>query len=183
MMGWTVLGIAVAVVAVCLVGYGISMVNRLRQAQVKIDEAAAGIDVALTKRYDVLTKLLDITKAYAKHEQDTLQEVIRLRNGMTMQERSEANAKMDEAIGRIQVLAEAYPELKSSENFKQLQISVMDVEEHLQAARRVYNGAVSAFNKRLASFPDSLAGKALHLEPKAFFQAETNKRNDVAMTF
>jgi LemA protein len=90
---------------------------------------------------------------------------------------------MDEMAGRINVLAEAYPELKSSENFKQLQIAVSEVEEHLQAARRIYNMNVSAFNQLLASWPAGIVGGMKGHAPKEFFEAEEKKKEDVKMAF
>lgn len=174
--------IAVALILILVIMF-ISISNKLARAQIKIDEAESGIDVALTKRYDVLTKQLDITKAYAKHEKETLEAVINLRKGMTMTERSAAAAEMNRVQERINIVAENYPELRSSENFRALQASVNDVEEHLQAARRAYNANVSSYNQMLAVFPDSVVAGMKHLTPREFFEAEEIKRNDVKMEF
>jgi len=170
-------------VAVLLLLWYIATRNRIVRAEVKINEAESGIDVALTKRYDVLTKMLDATKGYAKHERETLGEVVNLRKGMTMNERNQANAKMDELLGRINVLVENYPELKASENFKQLQKSIMDVEEHLQAARRLYNGNVTIFNNIIVAFPSSVVAGMMGRGKKEFFKAEAQKKADVKMDF
>ena len=148
-------------------------------AVVKIDESLSGIDVALTKRYDVLTKMMDVVKAYAKHEKETLFEVINLRKDMTIQEKNEANKAMDENMKKINIVAENYPELKSSENYKTLQQSIADVEEHLQAARRLYNSNVSLFNQLLVTFPTSSIAKNKGMTKKDFFEADETKREDV----
>ena len=179
---WIVAGVLAVILIVLIVWY-ISTANAFRRAAVKIQEAASGIDVALTKRHDTLVKLLDIAKGYAKHEKETLLETVRLRSDMTMGERSAASQAMDSAMGRIHVLAEAYPELRSNENFRQLQVAVMDVEEHLQAARRLYNGNVSAYNQMLVLFPKSIVAGMMHLTAKEFFEAEPVKRGDVKMEF
>lgn len=171
--------IGIIVVIAIIVIWIISASNRLNRAIVKIDEASSGIDVALTKRYDTLTKMIDVVKGYAKHEKETLFEVINLRKDMTMEEKSKANAKMDENFQKIQVIAEAYPELKSSENYNTLQKSIADVEEHLQAARRLYNANVSSYNQMLVSFPTSIIANNKGLTKKDFFEADTTKKEDV----
>lgn len=175
--------IVVAIVVVILVGWYIGTSNKLNRAVVKIEEADSGIDVALTKRYDALTKMLEITKGYAKHEKETLGEVINLRKGMSIAEKQDANNKMTETFGKINVLAEAYPELKSSENFKTLQLSVADVEEHLQAARRLYNANISSYNQEIVSFPTSIVAGMKGFVKKEFFEADETKREDVKMEF
>ncbi len=173
----------VLVIAALVAVWYIWTSNSLKQMKVKIAEALSGIDVALTKRYDALTKLLDITKAYAKHEQETLAQVVQMRSGMTMKDRMEASASMDKAMGQINVLAEQYPELRSSDNFRQLQVSVMDVEEHLQAARRAYNGNVSAYNQAIVAFPKSIVANNLGMQREAFFEASQQAKGDVKMEF
>ena len=174
-----ILVIVVAIIALIVAICFISISNKLNRSIIKIDEASSGIDVALTKRYDVLTKMIDVVKAYAKHEKETLFEVINLRQNMTVQEKTEANAAMDENFKRINVVAENYPELKSSENYKTLQQSIADVEEHLQAARRLYNSNVSIYNQMLVSFPSSVIANNKGLTKRDFFEIEENKRSDV----
>lgn len=173
---------AVAVIVILLIA-GIGISNKLSRAQVKIEEAESGIDVALTKRYDVLTKQLDIVKAYAKHEAQTLEKVIELRRGMSMAEKNQAAAAMSEMQAKIRLTAEAYPELRSAENFRALQASVNDTEEHLQAARRAYNANVSVFNQLLVTFPSSVIAGMRGLTRRDFFEAEPQKRDDVKMEF
>ena len=176
-MSWLL--IVVAVIALIVVVWYISTSNNLNRSVVKIDEALSGIDVALTKRYDVLTKMIDVVKAYAKHEKETLFEVIELRKDMSIKERNDANRAMDENFKKISVVAENYPELKSSENYKTLQQSIADVEEHLQAARRLYNSNVSLYNQLLVSFPTSSIAKNKGMTKKEFFEADEVKKEDV----
>lgn len=178
-MNLTTILIIVGIVLFILVVWYISVSNKLNRAVVKIDESLSGIDVALTKRYDVLTKMIDVVKAYAKHEKETLFEVINLRKDMTMQEKNDANKAMDENFKRINIVAENYPELKSSENYKTLQQSIADVEEHLQASRRLYNSNVSLFNQMLVTFPTSSIAKNKGLTKKDFFEADETKKEDV----
>lgn len=172
----------VAIVAVLLLWW-IGTYNGIKRLEIKVKEGLSGIDVALTKRYDVLTKLLDVVKGYQKHEKEILSEVIRLRSGMTMQERNAVNQQMDSAFGRINMLAESYPELKSSNNFMQLQNAIVDTEEHLQAARRLYNANVTAYNEKIVTFPNSIVAGSMGASAKEFFEAEAAKRQDVKMNF
>ncbi len=123
--------------------------------------------------------MMDTVKTYAKHEKETLFEVINLRKGMSLEEKNQENSKMTKNLERINVLAEAYPELKSSENYKTLQQSIVDVEEHLQAARRMYNSNVSMFNQMIVTFPTSIVANSKSLTKKAFFEAEDVKKSDV----
>lgn len=177
-MGWFIL--ILVIIALIVIWY-IATRNGLRRAEVKIDEALSDIDVALIKRHDVLVKMLDISKSYARYERDTLFETIKLRAGMNMTDRSQAIREMNQANGFINAVAESYPELKSSENFRQLQLSVMDVEEHLQAARRVYNSNISYLNQKIVSFPSSIVASQTGIHQRDFLEAETAQKQDVKM--
>ena len=175
--------IIIGVVVLVIVIWYISTSNALNRAVVKIDEANSGIDVALTKRYDVLTKMLETVKGYAKHEKETIVESINLRKGMTLPEKTEINNKMTDAFTKLNVVAENYTDLKASENFKALQLSIADVEEHLQAARRLYNANVSTFNQMIVTFPTSIIANSKGLTKKDFFEVEENKKQDVEIKF
>lgn len=157
----------------------ISIINKLKRTIVKIDEANSGIDIALTKRYDVLVKMMDVVKAYTKHEKKTLFEVIKLRQNMTLDEKKDVNHKMSNNFDKIQIIAENYPELKSSENYQMLQKSIIEVEEHLQAARRMYNANVSIYNQMIVSFPTSIVASSKSMKKKDFFEVEEIKKSDV----
>lgn len=174
--------IVLVLIAVVVISI-IVMSNNLNKALVKIDEADSGIDVALTKRYDVLTKMIETVKGYAKHEKEVLFDVVKIRKGMTIEEKNEANKQMDETMSKINVLAENYPDLKASENFKTLQDSITDVEEHLQAARRLYNANISSYNQMIVTFPISIIAGTKGLSKREFFVAEEHKKQDVEIKF
>lgn len=178
MSGWILAAAAVAVI-VAVIGWVINTINRFQVLLVKIREADSGIDVALAKRYDTLTKLIDVVKAYAKHETEAFGQVIRLRSGMDIAEKAATSRQMDEAAEKIRIIAESYPALRSSENYKQLQEAIMDAEDHLQAARRVYNMNVSSFNQAIVQFPASVIANRAHHTPILFFEAEAIKRVDI----
>ena len=171
--------IAIVIIILIFVIWYISTSNKLNRALIKIDEAFSGIDVALAKRYDVLTKMIAVVKGYAKHEKETLFEVIKLRDNMSIKEMNDVNRAMDENFRKINVVAENYPELKASENYKMLQQSIIDVEEHLQAARRLYNSNVSLYNQLLVSFPTNIIAKNKGMVKKDFFEADEVAKENV----
>jgi LemA protein len=165
----------------------IGTMNGLRQLEVKVEEASSGIDVALTKRFDVLTKIVNTVKGYAKHEKETLENVTKWRAGLpkklSVAEKQEFMGKMDAVQSGINVAVEAYPDLKANTNFLNLQRSITDVEEHLQAARRLYNSNVSTINSKIVTFPTSVVAGMINVQKKDFFEADVNKREDVEISF
>ena len=175
--------IAILALVIILFSWYFATFNGIKTSELKVSEALSGIDVALTKRYDVLTKMLETVKAYKAHEFDTLTQLVNLRRGMSMNERNQANASMDQLSSQISLLAENYPELRSSANFAELQKAITDVEEHLQAARRLYNANVTDYNKRIVTFPSSIVAGMMGTVQKPFFEAEPQKRQDVNMVF
>ena len=177
--GFGTLGIIAIVIAFIALVWYVSTLNSFRGIQVKIDEAVSGIDVALTKRYDVLTKMVEVAKSYATFEKEAILEAVKLRSNMSMQERNEASDVMDRAAKEINFLAENYPQLHSNENFRRLQDAILDVEEHLQGARRAYNSNVSALNRKVISFPASIVAGMNGIYQQDFFVTEPAKREDV----
>lgn len=176
-MKYVIVGIVVLILVIII--SIISMINKINRTLVKIDEADSGIDVALAKRYDVLTKMIEVVKAYSKYEKETIFEVINLRNKMNIQEKIIVNNKMNENFNRINAISENYPELKASENYKILQQSVLDVEEHLQAARRLYNSNVSLYNQLIVSIPTCIIAKVKKLQKKDFFEADEEANESI----
>ena len=176
-MDWMI--IAIGIVLLIIIIWCISISNRFNRLGIRIEESTSGIDVALTKRYDVLTKMIEVVKGYTKHEKEVFFKVVELRNNMTIKEKNEVNASMNDDFDKIRVLAEDYPELKASENFRTLQKAIVDVEEHLQAARRLYNSNVSAYNELLLSFPSSIIASLKGLKRKDFFTAKEEEKDNV----
>ncbi len=178
--------IGAAVVAVIIIFWVISTTNQFRVMQVKIDESESSIDVALTKRFDLLTKMFAATKGYMKHEKDTLTEVVAMRqpgHGASMKEKQEFANQMTRGLEAINVVVEQYPDLKASANVAKLQDSTTEVEENLQAARRVYNSNVSVYNQKLVVFPSSVIANWKKFTKREFFEAEEAKRQDVKFDF
>jgi LemA protein len=150
--------------------------NALVKARNKVDEAWSGIDVQLKRRHDLVPNLVETVKGYAAHERETLQNVTEARAAAV--EASEpgaverAEAKLTTALGAINALAEAYPQLRAAENFQRLQAELAGVEDEIQAARRIYNSNVQHYNTRTQQFPTLLIAGPLSFRPREFFEIE-----------
>ncbi|MCD8089319.1 MAG: LemA family protein [Clostridiales bacterium] len=173
--------IVIAAVIIIAVIWAVSTANNFKRLEIKISEGLSGIEVALEKRYDLLTKLLDSAKGYMTHEKDVFTRVIALRKGMSVEELGEAERQINEMSESLFAVAENYPQLRSSDVFTELMTGIKDAEEHLQAARRLYNSNVSAYNTAIAVFPASLLAGGRG--PKNFFEAAKEKKSDVKMSF
>ncbi|MFA6843737.1 MAG: LemA family protein [Bacilli bacterium] len=185
--GWVIAVIVVVVLLLWILIWYIKTMNMLRRSEVKVNEAESGIDVALTKRFDALTKMLETTKGYAKHEAETLENTIKWRNGVpkeaTLEDKQQFADQLNKVASGINVVVERYPDLKANTMFASLQNAIMDTEEHLQAARRVYNSNVSFINRKIVTFPISFVAHKIGMLKKNFFEAEESKTKDVDMKF
>ena len=178
-----IIAAAVILVILIIVFWWIGASNSFKRKGIKVNESLSGVEVALTKRYDMLTKLMDVAKGYAKHETELFTHVIELRRGMSVSELSDKSMQLDKLSSQINVVAENYPELRSADVFRELQAGIRDAEEHLQAARRLYNSNVTAYNTALVLFPSSIVANSQKLQKFDFFVAEEAKRADVKMDF
>ena len=171
----------IIVILLLIAFWCISTVNGFRKKEIRVQEGLSGVQVALTKRYDMLTKMLDTVKSYMAHENQLFTKIAALRQGMSIGELNAVKQQLDTLSGRIFAVAEDYPELRSSEAFVELQRGIRDAEEHLQAARRLYNTNVFDYNTAIAMFPARLVAGGR--QPKEFFAADEAKREDVKMMF
>jgi len=164
--------VAGALVLVGLVWFFNSGV-RLRH---KTREAFSGVDVQLKRRHDLVPNLVRVVQGYARHEQETLEEVVRLRGeasgASALPERAARESGLRRALDGLMVLVERYPDLKADANFRQLADDLVDVEDHLQYARRYYNGTVRDYNTRMQQFPGTLLAPLFGFQPEDYFQLE-----------
>ena len=175
-------GIILILILVLLIAFWcVSTVNGFKKKEIRVQEGLSGVEVALAKRYDMLTKMLDTAKGYMKHENELFTKVTALRRGMSVGELNAVKQQMDTLSGKLFAVSEGYPELRSREAFVELQRGIRDAEEHLQAARRLYNANVTAYNTAIAMFPAKLLAGSR--QPKEFFAADETKREDVKMMF
>ncbi len=169
------------IILLLIVFWSIRTINGFKKKEIRVEEGLSGVEVALTKRYDMLTKMLDVAKGYMKYENELFTKVATLREGMSVAELNAVKQQQDTLSGKLFAVAEGYPELRSSEAFAELQRGIKDAEEHLQAARRLYNTNVTAYNTAIAMFPAKLLAGSR--EQKEFFAADETKREDVKMMF
>jgi LemA protein len=176
--------IVAAVIAALLV-WVVFIYNRLVRLRNQVRNAWADIDVQLTRRHDLVPQLVTAVKGYAGHEKAVLEAVTELRN-RALAEKSparlgEVESALEEAMTRLFALQEAYPDLKASENFLALQRDLVEVENHLQYARRFYNGAVRDLNDAVQRVPDLVIARAFAFANGEFYQAESEQRAAVAV--
>ena len=169
------MSLGLGLVVAALLAWVVFAFNRLVRLRNQVRAGWSDIDVQLLRRHDLVPMLVEAVKAYAGHEKALFERVTALRTE-AISARSPARLAMVEAaleheVGRLLVLNEAYPELKASENFLRLQRDLVDVEDHLQFARRFYNGAVRALNDGVQKFPDLLVARSLGFRPAEFFEA------------
>jgi len=154
--------------------------NRLVRLRNQVRTAWADIDVQLTRRHDLVPALVAAVKAYAGHESAVLQTVTELRAqavALTTPARlGEIESSLEQALGRLLALKEAYPDLKANQNFAQLQRDLVQVEEQLQYARRFYNGAVRDYHDGIQRVPDVIVARSFGFRAAEFFQAGEEQR-------
>ncbi len=163
-----------------LVAWAIVAFNRLVRLRNQSRTAWADIDVQLTRRHDLVPMLVESVKAYAGHEKALLENVAALRaQAMTLkspQRLGQVESALEQGLGRVLMLQEAYPDLKANQNFAQLQAGLVAVEDHLQYARRFYNGAVRDLNDGIQRFPSSLIANGFGFTAAEFFHADDDAR-------
>ena len=175
----TIVALILTIVAIWLV----LSYNRLVRLRNQVRTAWADIDVQLTRRHDLVPQLVSAVRGYASHEQAVLQAVTDLRSqAVSLQSPAklgEVETALEQALTRVLALKEAYPDLKASENFSQLQRDLVKVEETLQYARRFYNGAVRDLNDGVQRVPDVVLANAFGFSPAEFYQARDEERPSV----
>ncbi len=165
--------IALIIVGVILLAI-ILIYNSLVRSKVRVDEAWSDITVQLKRRYDLIPNLVESVKGYAKHERAAFKEVTEARartlGAQTVGEVSKAENQFQQALKSIFAIAEAYPQLRASENFQQLQAEITDTEDKIQAARRFYNGGVRDLNTKIQTFPTNLFAGLMGFKLREFFE-------------
>ena len=165
---WIILGI-VAVLIFIVIG----IYNGLVSKRQRCNQAFADIDVQLKQRQNLIPNLVETVKGYASHEQETFQQVIEARNAAASAsspgDMAQAEGVLTGALGKLFALAEAYPDLKANENFKELQKELSLIEDKLAAARRFYNSAVQDYNTATEQFPGSIVAGSFGFQQRDFF--------------
>ena len=172
-MLWLWVVLAVLAIVVVLLGFGYNRLVRLRN---EVDTGWSNIDVQLQRRTDLIPNLVETVRGYAAHERGVFEEVTKARTALqqasTPGAAGEANDVLTAALGRLFAVAEAYPDLKASENFLRLQDELTDTEDKISAARRYYNSTVMHYNNGIQSLPWVLVARPLGFRDKEYFSAE-----------
>jgi LemA protein len=169
---WLILLGAIVLLVVIVVG----MYNKLVSLRNRAENAWAQVDVQLRKRYDLIPNLVEAVKGYAAHERVVFEEVTeartRAQQAQGVQEQASAENALTAAIGRLFAVAEAYPELRATENFQQLQAQLTEVEGDIAVSRQVYNDTVLTYDTALETIPTSIIAGIFNFRPREYFEVE-----------
>ena len=162
----------IALIILIVLIWWVKTSNRFNRYKVVIDESKKNVDIALAKRYDTICEMIKVAKSYAKHESSTFSDVIKLRQNANIKEFNATIQNQDREISKIFALAEAYPDLKSSQEFINLQDEISDENEQLAAAKRIVNNNISIINQEIVSFPKSVVAKSKGLKEMEFLKEQ-----------
>ena len=170
------LGLLILIGIVVVLALAVLLIyNRMVARRNAVDNSWAQIDAALQRRHDLVPNLVEAVKGYAKHEAETFEKTTKARAGAQQAkgppQQAAAEGILGAALGRLMVIAEAYPELRATENFQQLQGQLTETENQIQITRRVYNDTVQTYNTLIQIFPPSVIANAFNFEPREFYDA------------
>lgn len=169
----------IAIIAiVLLVLISVVLYNSLVKMKIRVEEAWSDITVQLKRRYDLIPNLVNAVKGYAKHEREVFERVTEARanalnaQGQGVKQTAAAENQFEQALKSLFAVAEAYPQLRASENFQQLQAELTDTEDKVMAARRFYNSAARDFNIKVDTVPSNIIAKMFGFKKREFFEVE-----------
>ena len=158
----------------------LQMYNKLVNLRNKVKQSESGIDVYLNQRFDLIPNLVECVKAYSKHEQSIFTEIAALRTGyMNKSKDIQSAEKLNNKMNQLVAVAENYPDLKASEQYLNLQKNLTKIESQLQAARRIYNSDVTAYNIKLETVPSNIVANLFGFKPAQLFEIEEYKKENV----
>ena len=174
--------ILIAIVAIIIV-FTLVVFNKLVTLSNKLKEAFSTMDVYLKKRWDLIPNLVETVKGYAKHEQETLESIINLRNGsyndISDNDKQNVNNEVSGNITKLMMLAESYPDLKANKNFLDLSNQLTKVEDEIANSRKYYNAVVMKYNVAVQKFPDNLIASVFGYHTENMFEIELSQRENV----
>ncbi|SFG48244.1 LemA family protein [Sporolactobacillus nakayamae] len=179
------LWIIIAILAIIVI-YFIAQYNGLVKLRNWVQESFSQIDVQLKRRHDLIPNLVETVKGYAKHEKETLNQVIEARNGLisgTPQQRIEADNQIEGALKSIFALAESYPDLKANQNFLQLQEELATTENKVAYSRQLYNKTVKDYNIKRESFPSNIIAGMFNFKREELLTIPEAERDVPKVTF
>ena len=174
--------IIIAIIIILFV-YSFATYNIFIKLNNQVKEAFSTMDVYLKKRWDLIPNIVEVVKGYAKHEKDTLKEILKLRNDsynkMSKSEKVDANTKLSNGLNKIMAIAENYPDLKANENFKDLSSQLSKVEEEIANSRKYYNGSVRIYNNKVQMFPSSIIASMFGYKEQKMFEIDSYEKENV----
>ena len=169
-----IIEIIILIVVILLVIYAVSLYNSLITLRNRVKNAWSQIDVQLKRRTDLIPNLVETVKGYATHERGVFENG--LMNATTVKETAEANNVLTDTLKSLFAVAENYPDLKASENFRELQNTLSETEDKIAYSRQFYNDTVLMYNNKVQMFPSNLIANTFHFSEAEFFEvAETEK--------
>lgn len=157
----------------------IGIFNNLVTLRKKAMQSESGVDVYLQQRFDLIPNLVEVTKGYMEHEQETLVNIAKLRAEYNKNKNEEAAIALTEKYKSIMAIIESYPNLKASEQFLKLQKALIKVESQLQAARRIYNNDVTKYNTKISTFPTNIIAKLFNFKEMKLFMADSDVNEEI----
>jgi LemA protein len=184
----TIAIIVVVAIIVIAVFYFIAKRNSIISSRNRVDESWSGIDVQLKRRHDLVPNLVETVKGYAEHESQTFEKTTKARaEAMAAQsvgDTAQAEQKLTQALADLKAVAENYPTLRATENFQQLSRNLSELEDEIQASRRIYNSNVQSYNTDIEQFPGSIVANAGDFSKREYFEiADESEREPVAVSF
>ena len=174
--------VVIVIVVLLLLGLMVSY-NRFVAGRNAVQNSWADVDTELKRRYDLVPNLVNTVQGYAAHERGVFEDVARTRSAAQAAVGPEASSATEgpfvQALGRLMAVAENYPDLKANQNFLQLQATLTDTEDRIQASRRIYNANVQMFNRRVQAFPSNFVAGWFHFQNAAFFNIPDADRGTV----
>jgi LemA protein len=175
-----IIEIIILIIVLILVIYSIYQYNGLVQLRNRVKNAWSQIDVQLKRRADLIPNLVETVKGYAKHEKTVFENVTKARsslmNATTVKENAEANNMLTDSLKSLFAVAENYPELKASENFRQLQAQLSETEDKIAYSRQFYNDTVLMFNNKVQMFPSNILASLFHFTEAEYFEIAESDR-------
>ncbi len=179
--------IVVVAIVVIAVLYFIGKRNSIIAARNRVDESWSGIDVQLKRRHDLVPNLVETVKGYAEHESQVFEKATKARaeamQAGGVDDTAKAESKLSGALTELRAVAENYPTLRATENFQQLTRNLSELEDEIQASRRIYNSNVQAYNTDIEQFPGSVIANQGGFTEREFFEVEGAEREPVAVSF
>ncbi len=178
MSGALIALIVVVVIVLIVVFWYISTRNGIIDFRNRVDESWSGIDVQLKRRHDLVPNLVETVKGYATHESAVFEKVTQARaDAMSTPDTNvagtaKAEGQLDRALADLRAVAEAYPDLKATENFQQLSRNLSELEDEIQASRRIYNSNVQSYNTKIQQFPASIVANQGGFKDREFYEIE-----------